>query len=78
MTEEKKAVEPTADSEIDQPKKWYRSTTIQAIVAAVIVLVVLPRLGIEVPKEYTTEIYAGLASAVIIGLRKASGSGLSL
>lgn len=58
-------------------KKWYRSTTIQALVASIVVLVVLPRLGIEVPAEYSTEIYAALASAVIIGLRKASG-GLAL
>ena len=58
-------------------KKWYKSTTIQAVVASVVVLVVLPRLGIEVPAEYSTEIYAALASAVILGLRKASG-GLSL
>jgi len=58
-------------------KKWWKSTTIQAVIAAVVVLVVLPRLGVEIPADYSTEIYAALASAVILGLRKASG-GLSL
>lgn len=61
----------------DGAKKWYKSTTIQALVASVVVLVVLPRMGIEIPAEYSTEIYAALAGAVILGLRKASG-GLSL
>ena len=73
-TKTDKAVEATAPS---AAKKWYKSTTIQAIAASIIVLVVLPRLGIEVPSEYSMEIYAALASAVIIGLRKASG-GLSI
>ena len=58
-------------------KKWYKSTTIQALVASAVVLVVLPRMGIEIPAEYSTEIYAALAGAVILGLRKASG-GLAL
>lgn len=76
MSEEKKGkeVEATAPT---PAKKWYKSTTIQAIAASIIVLVVLPRLGVEIPAEYSTEIYTALASAVIIGLRKASG-GLSI
>ena len=53
-------------------KKWYKSTTIQAVIAAIVVLVVLPRFGIEVPEDYSQDVYIGLASLVAVGLRKAS------
>ena len=71
MSEKKEETKPAPAAE--SGKKWYKSTTIQAVCAAIVVLVVLPRFGVEVPAEYSTEVYAALASAVIIGLRKASG-----
>ena len=58
------------------PKSWYKSITVQAVLAALVVLVVLPRVGVELPAEYLTEIYSAVAAAVVLGLRNASGGGL--
>jgi len=58
-------------------KSWYKSVTVQAVLAAVVVLVVLPRVGVELPAEYLTEIYGAVAAAVVLGLRNASGGGLT-
>lgn len=59
-----------------EKKSWYKSLTVQGVLAALVVLVVLPRLGVELPAEYLTEIYAAVSAAVVIGLRNASGGGI--
>ena len=59
-------------------KPWYKSMTMQGLAAAVVVLCVLPRLGIEVPAEYASDIMAAVVSWAVIGLRNAQGSGLAL
>ena len=58
-----------------EKKSWYKSLTVQGVLAALVVLVVLPRLGVELPAEYLTEIYA-VSAAVVLGLRNASGGGI--
>ena len=59
-----------------EKKSWYKSLTVQGVLAALVVLVVLPRLGVELPAEYLTEIYAAVSAAVVLGLRNASGGGI--
>ena len=59
-----------------EKKSWYKSLTVQGVLAALVVLVVLPRLGVELPAEYLNEIYAAVSAAVVIGLRNASGGGI--
>jgi len=58
-------------------KAWYRSMTVQAVAASLVVLVVLPRLGVELPTEYVGDIYAALAGWIVVGLRNASAGGLT-
>ena len=72
--EESAAVEAVEET---GSKKWYKSTTIQGMIGAVIVLVVLPRIGVELPQEYLTEIYTAVAGWIVFGLRKSTG-GISL
>lgn len=69
-----------ADEKIKAPtvgKPWYRSITVQAVAAGLVVLVVLPRLGVEIPADYTADIYTALAGWIVVGLRNASGGGLT-
>ena len=58
-------------------KPWYKSLTVQSVIAAVVVLVLLPRLGVALPAEYMAEIYAAVSAAVVLGLRNSSGGGLT-
>ena len=58
-------------------KSWYKSLTVQSVIAAVIIVVLLPRLGVELPAEYLTEIYAAVSAAVVLGLRHSSAGGLT-
>jgi len=67
-----------ADKKVEATgKSWYKSITVQAVLAAVVVLVILPRVGVELPAEYLTEIYGAVAAAVVLGLRNASAGGLT-
>jgi len=55
-------------------KPFYKSKTILALVAAIIVIAVLPRLGHPVPEEYLRDVYLAITTAIIVGLRDGAGS----
>lgn len=67
-----------ADTQAAAAKPWYKSLTIQGLIAAVVVLVVLPRVGVEIDPSMTKEINLALISWVVVGLRAAQGDGLSI
>ena len=54
-------------------KKFYKSKTVIGIILALVIVVVLPRLGVELPAEYSNDIWAALAAFIVFGLRDASG-----
>jgi hypothetical protein len=74
MSEAKKAEAPTTT----EGKPWYKSLTIQGLIAAVVVLCVLPRMGIEIDAAYNTEIMVALVGWVVTGLRNSTGTGLTI
>ena len=75
MSEGKKTEAAAAET---AAKPWYKSLTIQGLIAAVLVLVVLPRMGVEIDPSMTKEINIALISWVVVGLRSAQGDGLSI
>ena len=54
-------------------KIWYKSKTVLALLAAVVCVAVLPRLGYPLPEEYSKEILTGLVAVILYGLRDAQG-----
>ena len=54
-------------------KVWYKSKTVLALIAAVICVAVLPRLGYPLPEEYSKEILTALVAVILYGLRDAQG-----
>jgi len=75
MSDDKKAETAAAET---AAKPWYKSLTIQGLIAAVVVLIVLPRMGVEIDPSMTNEINLALISWVVVGLRRAQGDGLSI
>lgn len=65
-------------SEENNSKAWYKSLTVQGLVAAIVVLCVLPRIGVELDPAWSNEITMALVGWVVVGLRNAQGDGLSL
>jgi len=59
---------------MSKSKNWYQSKTVIAIIAAVLCVAVLPRLGYPLPAEYSNEILTGLVALILYGLRDAQGS----
>ena len=57
-------------------KPFYKSKTILALIAGVLAMVVLPRLGYPMPEEYVAEIQLAIVSLVVVGLRDGNGSKL--
>ena len=58
-------------------KPFYKSKTVLSLVAAIVIIAVLPRLGYAVPEEYVNDVYLALVSLVVVGLRDGGTAGLS-
>lgn len=58
---------------MNKSKNWYQSKTVMAIIAAVLCVAVLPRLGYPLPEEYSNEIFTALVALILYGLRDAQG-----
>lgn len=78
MSDKKEATKTEPAATPATAKPWYKSLTIQGLIAAVVVLVVLPRMGVEIDPSMTKEINLALIGWVVVGLRSAQGDGLSI
>ena len=58
-------------------KAIWKSKTCIGLVLALLLVIVAPRLGLTLPAEYSTDIWAALVAFIVFGLRDAKG-GLSI
>ena len=54
-------------------KKVWRSKTIIGLALGLFLVVAMPRLGWDLPAEYSTDIWAALTAFIVFGLRDAQG-----